>query len=78
MSEETPPAESYSIGRIVLCVVLGVCLYLYITNNHLFTSGTYNWHYPETLLMLAVLGVPFGLAVINLIRSRRRAAPQHE
>lgn len=76
MPDDKPQAESSVILRLVLCVFLGVCLYLYITNNSLFSSGAYNWQHPETFVMLAVFGVPFGLAVLHLVRSQRRAQPQ--
>jgi hypothetical protein len=47
-------------------------LYFFITNNQLFANGAHNLKHPEALVMLAVLGIPFILAVVHLIRGLRR------
>jgi hypothetical protein len=47
-------------------------LYLFITNNHLFANGARNFWHPEALVMFAVLGIPFVLALLHLVRSVRR------
>lgn len=60
------------LGKVGLCMFLGACLYLYITNNQLFANGAHNLQNPEALVMFAVLGIPFILAVLHLVRSLRR------
>ena len=64
--------DSGVIVRVLLCLFLGACLYLFITNNHLFANGAHNLQYPEALVMFAVLGIPFILAIVHLVRGLRR------
>jgi hypothetical protein len=63
--------DSSVIVRVLLCLFLGACLYLFITNNHLFANGAHNLRHPEALVMFAVLGIPFILALVHLVRSLR-------
>ncbi len=58
--------------RVLLCLFLGVCLYLFITNNQLFAHGAHNLQRPEALVMFAVLGIPFILAIVHLVRGLHR------
>jgi len=69
---EKPAFNSGMIFRVFFCLFLGVCLYLFITNNHLFADGARNLWHPEALVMFAVLGIPFILALVHLVRSLRR------
>ena len=71
MDDEKRGFDSDVIGRVVLCLFLGACLYLYITNNHLFANGARNLQHPEAIVMFAVLGIPFILALVHLVRGRR-------
>ena len=61
--------------RALFSVFLGGCLYLFIRNNQLFANGARNLQHPEALVMFAVLGIPFVLSVMHLIRSLRRRSP---
>ena len=72
MANEKSTVDSSSIFRVLLCLFLGVCLYLYITNNDLFAHGAHNLRSPEAIAMLLVLGVPFILALMHLVRGLRR------
>jgi hypothetical protein len=72
VDDEKPAFDSGIIFRALLCVFLGACLFLFIRNNHLFANGARNLQHPEALVMFAVLGIPFVLSVIHLIRSLRR------
>ena len=72
MDDEKPAFDSGVIFRALLCLFLGVCLYLFISNNHLFANGAHNLQNPEALVMFAVLGIPFLLAVGHLVRGLRR------
>ena len=71
MDDEKPSFDSGLIFRVVLCVFLGGCLYLFIRNNHLFAHGARNLQYPEALVMFAVLGIPFVVSVVHLVRRLR-------
>jgi len=64
--------DSSVILRVLLCLFLGACLYLYITNNQLFANGAHNLQHPAALVMFAVLGIPFILAIVHLVRGLRR------
>lgn len=72
VDDEKRGFDSGVILRVLLCLFLGACLYLYITNNHLFANGAHNLQHPEALVMFAVLGIPFILAIIHLVRGGRR------
>lgn len=72
MDDEKPAFDSGLIFRLVLCVFLGGCLYLFIKNNDLFAHGARNLWHSEALVMFAVLGIPFMLSVLHLVRSLRR------
>ena len=72
MDDEKRGFDSGVILRVLLCLFLGACLYLFITNNHLFANGAHNLQHPEALVMFAVLGIPFILAIVHLGRGVRR------
>jgi len=69
VDDEKRGFDSSVIVRVLLCLFLGACLYLFITNNHLFANGAHNLRHPEALVMFAVLGIPFILALVHLVRS---------
>jgi hypothetical protein len=71
VDDEKRGFDSSVIVRVLLCLFLGACLYLFITNNHLFANGAHNLRHPEALVMFAVLGIPFILALVHLVRSLR-------
>ena len=72
VDDEKRGFDSGVILRVLLCLFLGACLYLFITNNHLFANGAHNLQHPEALVMFAVLGIPFILAIVHLGRGVRR------
>jgi hypothetical protein len=72
VNDEKPAFDSRVISRLLFCLFLGACLYLFITNNHLFANGARNLQHTEALVMFAVLGIPFILAVVHLVRGLRR------
>ena len=72
MDDEKRGFDSGVIFRVLLCLFLGACLYLFITNNQLFANGAHNLQHPEAFVMFAVLGIPFILAIVHLVRSLRR------
>ena len=72
MDDEKRGFDSGVIVRVLFCLFLGACLYLFITNNHLFANGAHNLQYPEALVMFAVLGIPFILSIVHRVRGLRR------
>lgn len=72
MDDEKPSFDAGLLFRVVPCVFLGGCLYLFIRNNDLFAHGARNLWHPEALVMFAVLGIPFMLSVVHLVRRLRR------
>ena len=78
MDDEKRGFDSDVIVRVLLCLFLGVCLYLFITNNQLFANGAHNLQHPEALVMFAVLGIPFILAIVHLVRLRRQPDSQRD
>jgi hypothetical protein len=50
-------------------------LFLFIRNNALLAHGGRNLVHPEALIMLAVLGIPFVLVLLHVIRGFRQPDP---
>lgn len=62
-----------TILSILACLLLGGGLFLFIRNNSLFAHGGRNLWDPEALVMLGVLGIPFVLMLLQLVRSLGRS-----
>ena len=77
MDEEKKSFDWGMVFSAVACVVLGIGLFLFIRNNALFAHGGQNLWHVESLVMLGVIGIPFGLMALHVIRSfklfRRRS-----
>jgi hypothetical protein len=56
------------VFSIVACLFLGAALFLFITNNNLLANGAEKLRHPEAFVMLGVLGIPFVLMLIHVIR----------
>jgi len=54
---------------IIACFFLGAALFLFITNNNLLANGAEKLWHPEVLVMLGVLGIPFVLMLLHVIRA---------
>ncbi len=67
--EQRPPFDWGIVFSIVACICLGVGLFLFIRNNELLANGAQNLWHPEAFIMLAVLGIPFVLMFLHLIRT---------
>ena len=70
--DERPPFDWGIVFRMIACLLLGGGLLLFIRNNDLLAHGGRNLLYPEALIMLAVLGIPFILVLLHLVRSWRQ------
>jgi hypothetical protein len=57
------------VFSIVACFFLGAELFLCITNNDLLAHGAEKVWHPEAFVMLGVLGIPFVLMLLHLIRT---------
>jgi len=57
------------VFSIVACLFLGVSLFLFIDNNDLFANGAEKLWHPEAFIMLGVLGIPFVLMFLHVIRA---------
>jgi hypothetical protein len=57
------------VFSIVACFFLGAALYLFITNNNLLANGAEKLWHPEAFVMLGVLGIPFVLMLLHVIRT---------
>ncbi len=67
--EQQPPFDWGIVFSVVACLCLGAGLFLFIRNNQLLANGAQNLRHPEAFVMLAVLGIPFVLMFVHLIRS---------
>jgi hypothetical protein len=66
-----------TVFTVLICVFLGGSLFLFIRNNALFADGARNLWHPEALVMFGVLGIPFVLVLLHLIRHARRQHNLH-
>ena len=57
------------VFSIVACLFLGTALFLFIDNNDLLANGAEKLRHPEAFIMLGVLGIPFVLMLLHLIRT---------
>lgn len=57
------------VFSIVACIFLGAALFLFIDNNDLLANGAQKLRHPEAFIMLGVLGIPFVLMLLHLIRN---------
>ncbi len=72
MAAEEGQQTSFDWGivfSIIACFLLGVALFLFIDNNDLLANGAEKLWYPEAFVMLGVLGIPFVLMLLHLIRT---------
>ena len=69
MDEEKKSFDWGVVFSAVACVVLGIGLFLFIRNNALFANGGQNLWHIESLVMLGVIGVPFVLMTLHVVRS---------
>jgi ABC-type methionine transport system permease subunit len=60
-----------TLFSILACFCLGAGLFLFIHNNKLLANSARNLWRVESLVMLAVLGIPFILMLLHLVRSFR-------
>ncbi len=67
--EKQTPFDWGIIFTLVACICLGAGLFLFISNNNLLANGAENLRHPEAFIMLAVLGIPFVLMLLHLIRA---------
>lgn len=71
MDEERSRFDGGIVLSILACLFLAGSLFLFIRNNALFAHGGRNLWHPEALVMLGVLGIPFILMLLQLLRSLR-------
>jgi hypothetical protein len=69
VKERRQPFDWGMLFSILACFCLGAGLFLFIRNNHLLADGARNLWRVESLVMLAVLGIPFVLMLLHLVRS---------
>jgi hypothetical protein len=59
------------IFTALFCLFLAGCLFLFIRNNDLLARGGQNLWRAESLMMLAVIAIPFVLTLIHFFRHLR-------
>jgi len=72
MATKEEPQSAFDWGivfSIIACIFLGAALFLFIDNNNLFANGAEKLRHPEAFVMLGVLGIPFILMLLHLIRT---------
>lgn len=69
-NEGQQPAFDWGIVfSIVACIFLGAALFFFIHNNNLLAHGAEKLRHPEAFIMLGVLGIPFVLMLLHVIRT---------
>ena len=74
MAAKEEPQASFDWGIVfsmIACLFLGAALCLFISNNDLFAHGAEKLLHPEAFVMLGVIGIPFVLMLLHLIRALR-------
>jgi hypothetical protein len=77
MDDEKRPFDWSFVFSILACLFLGMGLFLFIRNNALLAHGGRNLWHLEALAMLGVLGVPFVLVLLHVVRHLRRHYGAH-
>ena len=77
MDERKQPFDWGMVFTVLICMFLGGSLFLFIRNNDLLAHGARNLWHPEALIMFGVLGIPFVLVLLHLIRHARRHRNVH-
>jgi hypothetical protein len=75
VDNEQKQADSNLIFRVFLCIFLGLVLFLFVRNNDLFAHGGRNLRNPEAFIMLAILGIPFLLSLLQCAACSIRSTP---
>ncbi len=68
MDEKNKRFDGGTVFSIGACLFLGGCLFLFFYNNALLAHGGRNLWNPAALVMLGVLGIPFVLVLLHLVR----------
>jgi hypothetical protein len=68
VNEEKKSFDWGIVFSVVACAVLGIGLFLFIRNNALLANGAQNLWHVESLVMLGVIGIPFVLMLLHLVR----------
>jgi hypothetical protein len=71
MADEKRAFNWSLVFSILACLCLGVGLFLFIRNNELLAHGGRNLWHLEALIMLGVLGIPFVLVLLHVVRHLR-------
>jgi hypothetical protein len=66
---QQPPFDWGILFSIIACIFLGAALFLFIDNNDLLANGAEKLWHPEAFIMLGVLGIPFVLMLLHLLRA---------
>jgi hypothetical protein len=77
VSDEKTSFDWGIVFWVLFCLFLGGAVCLFIRNNHLLAYGGRNLWNPEALIMLGVLGIPFLLSLLHLVRIVRRQRQPH-
>lgn len=75
--DDKQQADGGTVFSLLAGVFLGVSLFFFFRNNALLAHGGRNLWHLETLVMLAVLGIPFILVLLHLVRSLRPSRKGH-
>ena len=67
--QEKQPFDWGMVFSVLACFCLGVGLFLFIRNNALLANGAQNLWRLDAIVMLGVLGIPFVLMLVHLIRA---------
>jgi DMSO reductase anchor subunit len=77
VAEEKQSFDGGTVFTILACLFLGGSLFFFIRNNALFSHGARNLLHPDALVMFGVLGIPFILSLLHLVRQLCHACKLH-
>ena len=68
MDSERPSFDWGVVFNVVGCLLLGMALFLFVWNNALLAHGGRNLWHAEALVILGLVGLPFGMMVFQFVR----------
>jgi len=68
VDSERPSFDWGVVFNVVGCLLLGMALFLFVRNNALLAHGGRNLWHAEALVILGLVGLPFGMMVLQFVR----------
>lgn len=68
VDDEKPSFDWSMVFNMVGCLLLGMALFLFVRNNALLAHGGRNLWHADALVILGLVGFPFGMMLLQIVR----------